>query len=93
MYIIPYSRLRCVCAQWYSTLCDPWPVAQQALLSMGFSWQEYWCGLPFPSPGDLLYPGTEPASPALQVDSLLLGHLGNHLISVYIFYFFQEFLS
>ena len=37
---------------------------------MGFSWQEYWGGLPFPSPGDLPNPGIEPASPAIQVDSL-----------------------
>ena len=40
-------------------------------LSMGFSRQEYWSGLPFPSPGDLPYPGIEPRSPALQSDSLL----------------------
>ena len=43
----------------------PWTVACQALLPMGFPRQEYWSGLPFPSPGDLLNPGTEPASPAL----------------------------
>ena len=40
-------------------------------LSTEFSWQEYWRGLPFPSPGDLPYPGIEPGSPALQADSLL----------------------
>ena len=39
-------------------------------LSMGFSRQEYWSGLPFPSPGDLPDPGLEPGSPALQADSL-----------------------
>ena len=49
----------------------PWTVAHQALLSMGFSRQGYWSGLPFPSPGDLLNPGIEPGSPALQADSLL----------------------
>ena len=43
----------------------PWTVAYQAPLSMGFSRQEYWSGLPFPSPGDLPDPGTEPGSPAL----------------------------
>ena len=37
---------------------------------MGFSRQEYWSGLPFPSPGDLLDPGIEPGSPALQADAL-----------------------
>ena len=43
----------------------PWTVAQQAPLSMGFSRQEYWSGLPFPSPGDLPDPDIEPSSPAL----------------------------
>ena len=48
----------------------PWTVACQAPLSMGFSRQEYWSGLPFPSPGDLPDPGIEPGSPALQADAL-----------------------
>ena len=43
----------------------PWTVARQTSLSLGFPRQEYWGGLPFPSPGDLPNPGTEPASPAL----------------------------
>ena len=43
----------------------PWTVACQASLSMGFPKQEYWSGLPFPSPGDLPNPGIKPASPAL----------------------------
>ena len=43
----------------------PWTVAYQVPPSMGFSRQEYWSGLPFPSPGDLLHPGIEPGSPAL----------------------------
>ena len=43
----------------------PWTVAYQAPLSMGFSRQEYWSGLPFPSPGDLPDPGIKPGSPAL----------------------------
>ena len=51
----------------------PWSVARQAPLSMGFSRQEYWSGLPFPTPGDLHDPGIEPVSPALQADSLLNG--------------------
>ena len=45
-------------------------VACQASLSMEFSRQEYWSGLPFLSPGDFLNPGIEPGSPALQEDSL-----------------------
>ena len=48
----------------------PWTVAYQALLSMGFSRQEHWSGLPFPSPGDLPNPGIEPGSPALEADAL-----------------------
>ena len=47
-----------------------WTVARQAPLSMGFSRQEYWRGLPFPSPGDLSDPGIKPGSPALRADSL-----------------------
>ena len=47
-----------------------WTVAHQAPLSMGFSRQEYWSGLPCPSPGDLPNPGIEPGSPTLQADSL-----------------------
>ena len=61
------------------TLVTPWTVAHQAPLSMGFPRREYWSGLPFPSPGDLPNPGTEPRSPALQADSLpteLRGKLG-----------------
>ena len=42
--------------QSHPTLCDPWTVALQAPLSMDFSRQEYWSGLPFPSPGDLPNP-------------------------------------
>ena len=48
----------------------PWTVAYQAPPSMGFSRQEYWSELPFPSPGDLPDSGTEPRSPAMQADSL-----------------------
>ena len=51
--------------------CDPIDsIAHQAPLSIGFSRQEYWSGLTFPSPGDLSDPGIKPGSPALQADSL-----------------------
>ena len=53
-----------------SNSVTPWIVACQASLSMEFSRQEYWSGLPFPSPGDLPDPGIEPRSLALQGDSL-----------------------
>ena len=48
----------------------PWTVAYQAPPSMGFSRQEYWSGLPFPSPGDLPDPGIKPRSPTFQADAL-----------------------
>ena len=51
-------------------LATPWTVAYKAPLSMGFFRQEYWSGLPFPSPGDLPNPGIDPGSPALQADAL-----------------------
>ena len=53
------------------SLATPCTIACQAPLSMGFSRQEYWSGLPFPSPGDLPDPGIEPRSPTLQANSLL----------------------
>ena len=54
-----------------TTLVTPWTIALQVPLSRGFSRQEYWSWLPFPSPGDLSNPGIEPGSPALQAHSLL----------------------
>ena len=53
-----------------------WTVAYQAPPSMGFFRQEYWSGLPFPSPGDLPEPGVKPGSPALQADALPSEPLG-----------------
>ena len=61
------------CVRLFAT---PWTVAHQAPLSMGFSRQEYCSGLPFPFPGDFPDSGIKPKSPALQVDSLPLSHLG-----------------
>ena len=55
----------------------PWTVAYKAPLSMEFSRQEYWSGLPLPSPGDLPEPGIEPGSPSLQADALLSEPPGN----------------
>ena len=66
--------------KWLSIYCTLWTVACQAPLSMGFSRQEYWSGLPCISPGDLPNPETEPISLYLlhwQVDSLSLCHLGS----------------
>ena len=55
------------CVRFFATL---WTVAYQAPLSMGFSRQEYWSGMPFPSPGGLPDPGIEPRSPELEADTL-----------------------
>ena len=63
---------------------NPWTVACQAPLSMGFSMQGYWSGLPFPSPGDLPNQGIKPRSPALQADSSPLSHQGKLYIDIFI---------
>ena len=54
-----------------------WNVACQAPLSMGFPRQEYWSGLPVPSPGNLPNSGIESTSPTLQVNSLSMNHWGS----------------
>ena len=60
------SQMSSVCVLSHVQLLEsPWTVAHQAPLSVGFSRQEYWSGLPLPSPGDLPHPGIEPTSPAL----------------------------
>ena len=61
--------------QLFATL---WIVAHQAPPTMGFSRQEYWSGLPFPSPGDLPNPGIEPRSPALEAGALTSEPPGKH---------------
>ena len=88
---------KCQESSWESLLCacelshfspvwllvTPWTLAHQAPLCMGFSCQEYWSGLLCPPPGDLPYPGIEPASPvspALQEDSSLAELLGKSLL-------------
>ena len=66
--IVKYSIVKSLsCVRLFVTL---WAVAYLASLSMGFSRQEYWSRLPFPSPGELPDPGIEPGSPALEADAL-----------------------
>ena len=60
----------CVSCSVVSNSATPWTIAGQIPLSVEFSRQEYWSGLPFPSPEDLPDPGIEPGSPELQADSL-----------------------
>ena len=68
--------VRGVCVRWawvgeyFRLFATPWTVAYKAPLSMEFSSQEYWSGLPFPSPGDLSHPRIEPRSPTLKADAL-----------------------
>ena len=70
--IIRWAQCLCVCFLSRVQLCvTPWTAARQAPLSLEFSRQEHWSGLPLSSPGDLSHPGTESASPALHADSLL----------------------
>ena len=82
-YVIVY----CSVTQSGPTLAMPWTVAHEAPLSRGFSKQEYWSGLPSPSPGYLPDPGIEPSSPELQTDSLPLRFWGS---PVYIFWFYKH---
>ena len=67
----------CSVAWVVSDSVTPWTAVYLAPLSIGFSGQEYWSGLPCPPSGDLLDPGIKPTSPALQVDSSLLSHWGS----------------
>ena len=69
---MPYAAVLCSAVPDFAT---PWTIGHEAPLSIGFSRQEYWSGLLFPSSGDLSSPGIKPVSPALQADSLLLSHL------------------
>ena len=76
----------------------PWTIAYRAPRSMEFSRQEYWSGLPFPSPGDLPNPGIEPGSPALQADALPSEPAGKLIasnicfISDFIFFIFWQLI-
>ena len=69
---LSFWSLSCVCL-----FVTPWTMARQLPLSMGFPSQEYWSGLPFPSPGVLPDPGIEPTSPGSQQNLYCLSHLGS----------------
>ena len=79
----------------------PWTVAYQAPLSMEFSRQEYWSGLPFPFPGDLPNPRIESRSPILQADALLSElpglyiyiYIYIYICNIYIYFFFTQLLT
>ena len=82
--MIPLIKVKVKSLSHVLLFATPWTVAYQASLSMGFSRQEYWTGLPFPSPGDLPDPGIEPESPALQQMLYSLSHQGSpfHLYDI-----------
>ena len=73
-YIYSHIHHTCTCSSYFSHVrlfVTPWTICSPSGSSVhGFSRQEYWSELPFPSPGDLLDPGIKPMSPALQADSL-----------------------
>ena len=82
---LTFSHKTNVClfvAQLCLTLCSPMKHSPQAPLFMGFSRQECWSGLPFPSPGDLPNPEIEPGSPTLQADSLLSELSGTYMQNI-----------
>ena len=79
--LVGYSPVQFSHSVGSNSLQPHWIVAHQAPLSMGFSRQEYWSGLPFLSPGDLPDPRIEPESPALQVDYLSTEPPGKTLMS------------
>ena len=86
-----FFMLTCVlsCFSHVQLFATPWTVALQAPLSMAFSRQEYWSGVPCPPPGDLPDPGMEastPLAPALQADSLLLSHQGSPFVMLTFIY-------
>ena len=83
--LVRHAYYRCVCVlsriRLFATV---WTVVHQVPLSMEFSRQRYWSGLPFPTPGDLPNPGIKPVSPVapvLQADSLPLSHQGSPWVS------------
>ena len=82
--LLAYSLMLCghVSCSVMSNSVTPWTVVHQAPLSMEFSREEYWSGLPFLSPGDLSKPGIEPRSHALQADSLPSEPLGKLIVDL-----------
>ena len=76
-FVVNFVLLVCQSLNRVQLFVTPWTVACQTSLFMGFSRQEYWSGLSFPSLDDLPNPGIEPGSLALQADSLLCEPAGN----------------
>ena len=77
--VVSCNILTVVCVRHSVMFATSWTVARQASLSVEFSRQKYWSGLPFPFPGDLPDPKIKPMSPALWVNSLLSESVGKPL--------------
>ena len=91
-HVVILLKVKYLCGYVYTQLLShiwlfatPWTVACQASLSMGFSRQEYWNGLPFPSPGDLPNPGIEPTSPESLASPALAGRFSTTVDALSIF--------
>ena len=89
-YIIVYVCVYVLFSVMSNSFVTPWTITRQAPLSMGFSRQEYWSGLPCPPPGDLPNPGIECKSPAWQADSLLFSH--QEAINIYIHTYIHTYI-
>ena len=76
-FLLLWKKWKCHLLSGVWLFMTVWTIACKASLSMGFSSQEYWSGLPFPSPGDFPHPGIKPRSPGLQADSLPSEQLGS----------------
>ena len=89
-----FLLLKCLLLSCVQLFATPWIIVHQAPLSMGFPRQEYWSGLPFPSPGDTPDPGMELSSPALQANSLPSEPLGKPYFTTYmcinVLFFFEN---
>ena len=80
---LKYGKVKVKSLSHVQLFATPWTVAFQAPLSMGFSRQEHWSGLPSPSPGDLPGPGIEPQSSVLQADSFTVWAIWEALSTFY----------
>ena len=88
---LPLHHLKLKSLSRVRLFATPWTVAQQAPLSMGFSRQEHWSGLPFPPPGDLPDSGIEHRSPALQADALTFEPPGKPIFACLYIYNFSDY--
>ena len=76
------TYVRAALLQLCQLFATPWTIAQQASLSMEFSRQDYWSGLPCPPPGDLLNPGIKPMSPALANMFFITSETWEYLVAL-----------